>query len=589
MGTIVPSFTSRWWNGGTTTRDPKCIVRTDAVRDNGGLKVHVHNPLRRGWCSRCADGTPLAGSHCKGAEANIRDGIWQLNHYAIQSHDWFMEVKARRGDVSTGSLDGVRDEAYFTAYDQNDVTDTQLADKKKIHTMEGLWGGLARIADTDTDTDTDTGADTGTGADADAGTTAAAPPPAACVQRLPDPTAVEARVPLLQCQVRLRQLLACAGEYNASSSGAGGAGAVIASFLSSPLSLARVCHKSGSIAHHVAFPLPSRPSLQSLSSSSASSSNSSSNNSSIGGDDHGGEDNGEDGDGVHDHAGYIVAVGSVIHVNGAAPPYEYAVRAGFGGSAGRSKASAHERLTQTLNRTIPSIRSLIPGAHIVLLEQGGPLTRDEREQLAAAVDTLIVMRDFDYFDTTTLDHGGGVGSGVGGGVGGVGGVGHFVDGPYKGLGEAYTMFQFATALHHQRVRYKQWFKLSGRYWLQQESFDFEQMRNERKFVFGRGTDGNPTTSFFYSVPRALNYRFIAQMARMLALAGDDSGGGGSGGNGGGSGGGCGGGQVASSSSSVSEPVMEQLIDKSLSPDLVHRVDRLHAMGLDGITGGPKYG
>jgi hypothetical protein len=137
----------------------------------------------------------------------------------------------------------------------------------------------------------------------------------------------------------------------------------------------------------------------------------------------------------------------------------------------------------------------------------------EKARLSEAADTLVVMRDFDPYAE------------------------HFVDGPYKGLGEAYTLFQFATALHHQGVPFKQWFKVSGRYWLKPE-FDFGEVRNERQFVFSRGTDGNPTTTFFYSVPRVLNHRFIGQMVRMLAGEEEED---------------------------RAEPVMEQMIDQSVSP------------------------
>jgi hypothetical protein len=55
-----------------------------------------------------------------------------LNHYAIQSLEWFMRVKATRGDVCTPNLDHIRIEDYFKRYDINDIVDTELSLKYKL-------------------------------------------------------------------------------------------------------------------------------------------------------------------------------------------------------------------------------------------------------------------------------------------------------------------------------------------------------------------------------------------------------------------------------------------------------------------------
>jgi len=49
-----------------------------------------------------------------------------LNHYAIQSRQFFWHVKMTRGDVYTQANDSVRDETYFRNYDVNDVLDDEL-------------------------------------------------------------------------------------------------------------------------------------------------------------------------------------------------------------------------------------------------------------------------------------------------------------------------------------------------------------------------------------------------------------------------------------------------------------------------------
>jgi len=58
------------------------------------------------------------------------DFYLHLNHYAIQSFNWFMKVKATRGDVLNIAVNNVRTEEYFRVYDNNDVEDLELAQKR---------------------------------------------------------------------------------------------------------------------------------------------------------------------------------------------------------------------------------------------------------------------------------------------------------------------------------------------------------------------------------------------------------------------------------------------------------------------------
>jgi len=53
-----------------------------------------------------------------------------LNHYAIQSFNWFMKVKASRGDATSAQADGIRTERYFRVYDSSEVEDLELAQKR---------------------------------------------------------------------------------------------------------------------------------------------------------------------------------------------------------------------------------------------------------------------------------------------------------------------------------------------------------------------------------------------------------------------------------------------------------------------------
>lgn len=54
-----------------------------------------------------------------------------LNHYPIQSWEWFSQIKMTRGDVYNTKWDGVRTKKYFEDYDFNEIEDTELKDINK--------------------------------------------------------------------------------------------------------------------------------------------------------------------------------------------------------------------------------------------------------------------------------------------------------------------------------------------------------------------------------------------------------------------------------------------------------------------------
>lgn len=71
-------------------------------------------------------------------EADLAEHVLHLNHYAIQSRDWFMKVKATRGDAATSV--NVRDANYFEtrAMELQGILDDELCQKSKM-----LQGKLA--------------------------------------------------------------------------------------------------------------------------------------------------------------------------------------------------------------------------------------------------------------------------------------------------------------------------------------------------------------------------------------------------------------------------------------------------------------
>ena len=69
----------------------------------------------------------LSGLSTEINENIIENSALHLNHYAIQSLEWFMRVKATRGDASNITSDGIRTKKYFDRYDLNDIEDLELS------------------------------------------------------------------------------------------------------------------------------------------------------------------------------------------------------------------------------------------------------------------------------------------------------------------------------------------------------------------------------------------------------------------------------------------------------------------------------
>lgn len=63
---------------------------------------------------------------------NINDHNLHLNHYVVQSYNWFKNIKMIRGDATHEEYNTVRNDNYFKAYDINDVEDMELKLKKYL-------------------------------------------------------------------------------------------------------------------------------------------------------------------------------------------------------------------------------------------------------------------------------------------------------------------------------------------------------------------------------------------------------------------------------------------------------------------------
>jgi len=90
--------------------DTKWICRTAAIRDPRQMIVHKLTGI---------DSTRVVSDN----------DLFRLNHYPIQSLEYFTKVKMTRGDACAQRFDSVRDLDYFKRYDESaTVLDRTLAD-----------------------------------------------------------------------------------------------------------------------------------------------------------------------------------------------------------------------------------------------------------------------------------------------------------------------------------------------------------------------------------------------------------------------------------------------------------------------------
>jgi len=114
---VIQSFTKRQHNNGLVNN--KSIVRTEFL---ASFDLHEQNVYGGRQYNE-----PEHRFFMTINEEILQNSCLHLNHYAIQSFEWFMRVKATRGDNTTSH--NVRNEGYFRAYDRNDIEDLELAHK----------------------------------------------------------------------------------------------------------------------------------------------------------------------------------------------------------------------------------------------------------------------------------------------------------------------------------------------------------------------------------------------------------------------------------------------------------------------------
>ena len=105
----------------------KCIVRTKYL-----LKLNIHHSetSNNRYITSYVSQNNHINTNKDFVEINediIENSALHLNHYAIQSLNWFMKVKATRGDNCSARNDNVRNKDYFNEYNFNDMDDNELS------------------------------------------------------------------------------------------------------------------------------------------------------------------------------------------------------------------------------------------------------------------------------------------------------------------------------------------------------------------------------------------------------------------------------------------------------------------------------
>ena len=117
-------------DGGVNMNFVKCIFRSCRLASFG---IHSHAVRPDVTLAACAQQAVTSGAFAPCNETILARHYLHLNHYAIRSLEWFMRVKATRGDGVSVANENVRNEAYYRRFDKNssDIEDVELKNKRK--------------------------------------------------------------------------------------------------------------------------------------------------------------------------------------------------------------------------------------------------------------------------------------------------------------------------------------------------------------------------------------------------------------------------------------------------------------------------
>jgi len=121
---IVPNFLLRWNNERRNPMETKGIVNCTRL-----ISLDLHSHPTTGRNISC-DGKDVPQHPLTIVTPHlIEHAALQLNHYVLQSLEWFQNVKMKRPDGNSSANNNDRNEEFFARHDHNDVHDDELSTK----------------------------------------------------------------------------------------------------------------------------------------------------------------------------------------------------------------------------------------------------------------------------------------------------------------------------------------------------------------------------------------------------------------------------------------------------------------------------
>lgn len=124
---VINSFTLRFNYAAEKQINCKCITRGKVLNF---INIH-YSDINVSSGKITSDGLLKQGilENANISEQILLNSNLHLNHYAIQSLEFFKSVKMTRGDNCNKSMDTIRNLNYFNAYDYKDTIDNELKNK----------------------------------------------------------------------------------------------------------------------------------------------------------------------------------------------------------------------------------------------------------------------------------------------------------------------------------------------------------------------------------------------------------------------------------------------------------------------------
>ena len=108
------------------------VGKKSILRGNHLIHLELHNSITKKSHTISSDTIDIDKEDyfMECTEQLLNNSFLHLNHYRIQSWEWFKTNKMNRTDAHTKNYDSIRNKEYFDFFDYSDTIDTELKNKK---------------------------------------------------------------------------------------------------------------------------------------------------------------------------------------------------------------------------------------------------------------------------------------------------------------------------------------------------------------------------------------------------------------------------------------------------------------------------